>query len=56
MGWPGLARRGSDIYSLAFPAHPSWHDKYVVPGKYFIVFTDIQCDGASWFLLTGCHG
>ena len=53
MGWPGLACRGSHIYSLAFPAHPSWHDKYVVS---ILVFADIQCDGAWWFPLTGCHG
>ena len=53
VGWPGLASRGSHIYSLAFPAHPSWHDKYVVS---ILVFADIQCDGAWWFPLTGCHG
>jgi len=44
VGWPGLACRGSYIYSLTFPAHPSWHDKYVVS---ILVFTDIQCDGAG---------
>ena len=48
MGWPGLARRGSHIYSLAFPAHPSWHDKYVVSILWFsLIFSVMVPRGSS---------
>ena len=52
-GWGLHAGAHTFTAGVAFPAHSSWHDKYVVS---ILVFTDIQCDGAWRFPLTGCHG
>ena len=52
-GVAGACIQGLTYLQPGFSCHPSWHDKYVVS---ILVFTYIQCDGAWWFPLTGCHG
>ena len=39
--------RGSHIYSLTFPAHPSWHDKYVVSILKFSLIFSVTVPGGS---------